>query len=129
MPQAKTAESAEDKAKREAAEKAAKEWAELVERATKGDTPGARQILRALRLEREISELRQSVNDNRDYLRLMDRNDELSDDQAEFLDVFYPEKEKGQQRPQEEIEATRRARAFARKDGAGDPGEDEGEDQ
>lgn len=125
MPQATSApttkqansESAEDRAKREAAEKAEREWLELVKRATDGDSPATRQIERALRLEREISALRQSVNDNRDYLRLMDRNEELNDDQSEFLDVWYPEKEKGERRPPEEVEATRRAKALARKNG------------
>jgi hypothetical protein len=103
-----------------AAEKAEQEWADLVERATEGDSPASRQIKRALRLEREISTLRKNVNDNRDYLRLMDRNEELTEDQAEFLDTFYPEKEKGSTRDAAEIEATRRAREFARKDGAGE---------
>lgn len=114
---AKQGESAEDRAKREAAEKAEREWLELVERATDGDNTGSRQIKRALRLEREISALRQSVNDNRDYLRMMDRNEELNDDQSEFLDTWYPEKEKGERRPQDEVEATRRAKALARKNG------------
>lgn len=110
----KVEESAEAKAKREADEA----WTALVARATEGDTPGARQVARAIRLEQQISKLREQVNDNRDYLRLMDRNEELSEAQAEFADTFYPEKEKGQVRPPEEVEATRRARAAARKNGA-----------
>lgn len=115
---AKQGESAEDRAKREAAERAKQEWLQLVEDATKGDTPASRQIRRALRLEQELSKLRQSVNDNRDYLRLMDRNEELDEDQSEFLEVWYPEKEKGERRPPEEVEATRRAKSLARKNGA-----------
>lgn len=115
-PQATAApqETAEDRAKREAEEA----WKTLVREATKGDTPGSRQVKRAIRLEAQISKLREQVNDNRDYLRLMDRNEELSEAQAEFVDTFYPEKEKGERRPPEEVEATRRARAFARKNGS-----------
>lgn len=103
---------ADDKAAEKAAEKA---WAELVKRATAEDSPASRQIKRAMKLEKEISALRKSVNDNRDYLRLMDRNEELTEDQSEFLDTFYPEKEKGERRSAEEVEATRKAREAARK--------------
>lgn len=116
QPTAVKDESAEKKA---AAEAAAKAWNELVARATEGDTPAARQIKRAIRLEKEISAVRQQVNDNREYLRLMDKNEELTEDQATFLDTFYPEKEKGERRLPEDVEATRRAREAARKDGKG----------
>lgn len=116
MPQAAAApkqETAEEKAEREFAE----HWAEVVKDATAGDSPGARQVQRAIDLERQISALREKVNDNRTYLRLMDRNEELNEAQAEFTDVFYPEKERGERRPTEETQATRRAREAARKNG------------
>ena len=120
-------ETAEDKAKREAAEQAERDWAALVARATDEDSSAARQIRRAIELERESASIRKRVNDNRDYLRLMDRNDELNDDQAEFLETFYPEKEKGSVRPADEVEATRRAREAARK-GINGVVTDEGDD-
>lgn len=95
--------------------RAEREWIALVEKATSEDSAASRQIKRAIALERDISKLRKSVNDNRDYLRLMDRNDELNEDQSEFLDTFYPEKEKGERRSPAEVEATRKAREVARK--------------
>lgn len=121
MPQTKQAPKPEDEAKRQAeaaAEQAAdRDWLELVVRATEGDTPGARQVLRAIELERQISDLRQKVNDNRTYLRLMDRNGELTDEQGTFTDVFYAEKERGERRTEEEAAATTRARKLARSNG------------
>lgn len=117
MPQAAQApkqdtkpETAEQKAEREFAE----HWAEVVAAATEGDSPGARQVRRAVELERQISSVREKVNDNRTYLRLMDRNEELNEAQAEFVDVFYPDKEKGERKPKEETQATRRAKLAAR---------------
>jgi hypothetical protein len=103
-------ETAEEKADREFAA----HWAEVVAAATEGDSPGARQVRRAITLEKQVAELREKVNDNRTYLRLMDRNEELSEAQAEFTDVFYPEKEKGERKPKEETQATRRAKLAAR---------------
>jgi hypothetical protein len=123
VPQAKATqktESAEDKAKREAEEQAQERWLALVERATAGDSPAARQIARAIKLEQQMNGdegLRSKINDNRTYLRLMDRNEELDEDQAEFVDVFYAEKEKGERRTEEEAEATVRARKLARSNG------------
>jgi hypothetical protein len=92
-------------------------WRELVDRATAGDTPADRQIRRAVELEADRAKLMKRISDNREYLRLMDKNDELSEDQADFLDTFYPEKERGERRSKEDIEATRKAREAARKDG------------
>lgn len=112
MPQAKTP--TEDKAE----DQAVQGWAELVKRATEGESSGAKQVRRAIVLEQQISTLREKVNDNRTYLRLMDRNDELTEDQSEFTEVFYPEKEKGERRDADEVTATRRAREFARKNGS-----------
>lgn len=78
-------------------------------------TPADRQIARAKGLERERADLMERIGKNRDYLRLMDANEELTADQAEWLDAFYPVKEKGEQRTKEEIEATRKAKEDARK--------------
>lgn len=110
-PEAAKQESAEERAQREFDE----HWADVVAEATEGDSPGARQVRRAIDLEAQISKLREKVNDNRTYLRLMDRNDELSEAQAEFTDVFYAEKERGERKTKEEALATRRARESARK--------------
>lgn len=76
-----------------------------------------RQIARAKSLEKERAELMERIAANRDYLRLMDKNDELTDAQGEWLDTFYPQKEKGEQRSKEDIEATRKVREEARKGG------------
>lgn len=113
MPQAKTKPPESVEAERAADH----EWLELVERATEGDNAGARQIARAIELEREITRLRARVNSNRTYLRLMNDNNELTDDQSEFVDVFYAEKERGERRTDEEAEATQRARRLARQNG------------
>lgn len=101
--------------KKAAEQRAREEWAALVKRATEGDTSGARQVARAVALEAERAKNMKAVDSNRKYLRLMDDNGELSDDQAAFIDTFYPEKEMGEQRSQDEIDATRRAREAARK--------------
>jgi hypothetical protein len=89
-------------------------WAEIVDSATEGDSSGARQVKRAIELEADRAKLMKQISDNREYLRLMDRNDELSEDQTEFLEVFYPEKERGSRREKADIEATRKAREAAR---------------
>lgn len=78
-------------------------------------TAADRQIARAKSLERERAELGERISANRDYLRLMDKNDELTAEQGEWLDAFYPVKEKGEQRSKEEIEATRKVKEEARK--------------
>ena len=87
---------------------------ELFASATEGDSAGARQVQRAIDLERQLGELREKIDSNRTYLRLMKQNEELSEDQVEFVEVFYPEKEKGERRTDAEVEATRRARDVAR---------------
>lgn len=74
-----------------------------------------RQILRAARLERDRSDLMERIGKNRDYLRLMADNEELSEDQQAWVNTFYPEKEKGERRSEDDITATRKAREEARK--------------
>ena len=79
------------------------------------DTAAGRQIGRAMKLERERSELQARIASNRDYLRLMDKNEELSNDQGAWLDAFYPQKEKGTRRDKDDVERTRLIKAAARK--------------
>ena len=85
------------------------------------DTPEAdrtsaeKQIVRAHALEGERSALQEKVAKNREYLRLMEANDELTADQIAWRKLFYPDKEKGERRSKEDIEATRQARKAARK--------------
>lgn len=74
-----------------------------------------RQIDRAKALEQSRGELQEAVTANRDFLRLMAKNKELSPAQTKWLTTFYPEKEKGSVRSDEDVEATRKARAAARK--------------
>ena len=78
-------------------------------------TPAERQIERAKTLEKERATLMEKISANRTYLRLMASNDELSADQVKWLNVFYPEKERGERRSAADIEATRKAREAARK--------------
>jgi uncharacterized protein YegJ (DUF2314 family) len=77
-------------------------------------TSAQKQIARALRLERERSEAMKKIAANREYLRLMEENEELDGDEADWLDDFYPQKERGQSRSDDEIERTRKAKAAAR---------------
>lgn len=78
-------------------------------------TSAERQIERAKDLERQRFELMKAIGKNREYLRLMDANDELSEDEGAWLDTFYPNKERGEQRSAGEVEATRLAKEAARK--------------
>ena len=94
---------------------AAEEWAALVDAATEEDSSASRQIKRAITLEADRASIMREVSDNREYLRLMHRNKELNEDQVEFVETFYPEKERGSRRDKTDIEATRRAREAARK--------------
>jgi hypothetical protein len=82
---------------------------------TAPQTDAEKQIERALHLERERADLMNRIGKNREYLRLMDANDALTDAQGEWLDKFYPLKEKGERRSQEDILATREAKMAARK--------------
>lgn len=92
--------------------------AALIKRITEKDaadlTSGEKQVARAIRLERERSDVMKRIAANREYLRLMEENEELGEDEADWLDDFYPQKEKGQQRSDDEIERTRKAKAAAR---------------
>lgn len=82
--------------------------------ATAPQTSAQRQIERAKVLEKQRAELQTSIGKNRDYLRLMDANEELTADESAWLQKFYPEKERGSRRSEDEIKATREARKAAR---------------
>jgi len=116
-PQDKEAEAAAKKAEREQAEQ---EWRDLINAAT-GATgkfeAASDQIKRAIELELALAAARKDVNDNREYLRLMSRNKAVNEDQQEFLDVWYPSKERGDRRDREDIEATRKLKLVVHKDG------------
>ena len=75
-----------------------------------------RQVARAMSLEGQRGTIMKQINANREYLRLMEENGELDDDDeaAAWLDDFYPLKEKGQTRSEDEIERTRKVKAAAR---------------
>lgn len=113
--QAPDKEAQEKAAKKAEQEKALQEWTELVEAATEGDGSPQRQIKLALELERQRADLMEQISSNRQYLRFMQKGKELNEDQTEFLETFYPEKEKGNVRDKSDVEATRRARAAARR--------------
>jgi hypothetical protein len=84
---------------------------------TAPSTSADRQIERAKGLERERAALQEKISKNRDYLRLMSANDELDANQKRWLNTFYPLKERGDRRSEEEIEATRKVRKAARDEG------------
>lgn len=77
-------------------------------------TSAQKQVARARTLERERADVMKRISANREYLRLMEENEELTDDEGDWLDDFYPQKEKGQSRSDDEIERTRKAKAAAR---------------
>lgn len=91
-------------------------------------TPADRQIARAKELERRRGELMELITANRDYLRLMDKNEELTEEQGTWLDVFYPVKEKGEQRSKADVEATRKAKEEARNPKPVTPDDDQDDD-
>ncbi len=78
-------------------------------------TEAEKQIERAKHLERERADLMERIGANREYLRLMDKNEALTDEQGAWLDKFYPLKEKGERRSKDDIQATREAKQEARK--------------
>lgn len=73
------------------------------------------QISRAATLEKERADLMERIGKNRDFLRLLGDNEALTDVQRTWVDTFYPEKEKGERRSAEDIEATRKLRESVRK--------------
>jgi hypothetical protein len=81
----------------------------------KAETSAERQIARAKHLEKTRAEVMKHIGANREYLRLMAVNGELTEDQEDWLEAFYPSKEKGERRTAEEIERTRAIKQEARK--------------
>lgn len=82
-------------------------------------------VIAAQKLEGRRADLLEEVSANRTLLRLLDKNGQLENATVtvdgkqvsvpEWLDDFYPEKEKDTQRSKEEIAATQKVRAEARK--------------
>lgn len=72
-------------------------------------------VARAVEFEKERAALMTKIGANRDSLRNLLKQDALEDDLAKFVREFYPEKEKGSSRDEDEIEATRKLREAARK--------------
>lgn len=81
-------------------------------------TEAQRQIARAKALELDRYELAERVTANREYLRLMDKNEALTEDEGAWLDDFYPEKSGDAKRSKEQIEATKKLKEAARKEAA-----------
>lgn len=82
--------------------------------APKDETSAQRQIRRMGQLEKQRGDLMQLIAANRDYLRLMAQNEELTPAEEDLLDEFYPQKEKGLTRSDDEITRTRKVKAAAR---------------
>jgi hypothetical protein len=72
------------------------------------------QIERAKQLEADRYEIQQRIAKNREFLRLMAENDVLTDPQLDWLDDFYPQKEKDEKRSKDAIERTRKLKEEAR---------------
>lgn len=72
-------------------------------------------IGQAMHLERERAKLGERITANRDFCRNLLKMDALDDDTKRFVEVFYPEKEKGSNRSEAEVEATRKLRDQVRK--------------
>jgi hypothetical protein len=75
-------------------------------------------IRQALRLEREKAELLAKVNANRNLLRSLNNVGALSEQERDFVETFYPIKEKGARANEDQIARTRELRARARKGAA-----------
>lgn len=72
-------------------------------------------IDQAKTLEKERGTLMERIGANRGLLRSLHKVGALNETQRKFVETFYPEKEKGSTRSDDEIEATRKAREAARK--------------
>lgn len=79
----------------------------------KEPTSAHRQYLRAHQLEAEKQRLQKAIGANREYLRLMDANEELPEELGAWLDDFYGTKSKGEARTADEIKRGREAREVA----------------
>ena len=72
-------------------------------------------IQQAKDLEVQRGEVLERVSAVRSQLRNLRKLGALDADAIKFMDVFYPEKERGEIRSKEDIEKTRKAREDARK--------------
>lgn len=68
---------------------------------------GERQFLRAISLEGQKASIMRQINANRGLLRTLGDTDELSDDLTDWLEEFYPTKEKDAKRDGDEVKQTR----------------------
>jgi hypothetical protein len=68
---------------------------------------GERQFLRAISLEGQKASIMRQINANRGLLRTLDDTDELTADLSDWLDEFYPTKEKDAKRDADEVKQTR----------------------
>lgn len=73
------------------------------------------QFLRAVALEQQKVAIQKQITANRAFLRLMGDTDTLSEELAEWLEVFYPTKEKDAQRSKDEVTETRKNHEAAAK--------------
>lgn len=102
---------------------AAAEYQDLIAAATGDDADhaeGTRQVKRAIQLYREMVAARTNLNGCRDLLRSLRKNEGLNQDQEEFVDVFFPDKERGTSRSQDEINASKKLHDVAVKNGQQD---------
>ena len=83
--------------------------------AATADSYVARKIQQAKSLEKRRAELQDEISANRRQLRDMDKTGDLTAEQANWLEDFYPTKERGASRSKDDITATRKAKEAARK--------------
>lgn len=74
------------------------------------------QVARAIELEGRKEAINQEVTANRNFLRLMVKSKAITDEAIiDFVEDFYPLKEKDSQRSKDEVQRTRLAKESARK--------------
>jgi hypothetical protein len=80
-------------------------------------TPGspAWLINQAKGLERDRGKLLERIGANRSLLRQLHKVGALNAEEKKFVTTFYPDKERGSTRSEDEVEATRKTREAARK--------------
>lgn len=66
------------------------------------------QFMRAVALEKRKSDLLKEINANREFLRIMSKSEALDVELSDWLEVFYPTKEKDSKRDRDEVTETRK---------------------
>lgn len=69
----------------------------------------------AVKLEQQSATLQKQISANRSQLRNLVAMGACTAEQRRWVQVFYPEKQRGERRSAEDVEATRKARLAARK--------------